>query len=103
MNDEGRLHSAPASVIDLSRDHRTRSIAIPAELRDGLAWRYNRRCRLRCECGSGRPTLFLIEAGDRNREVCGDCSLAVWFEELNLWELRLAEFRSEIAAVRRGS
>ena len=100
MKEEGRRLHAPAGAISRRRDVRTRNIAIPIQLQEGPSWRYNRRWRPRCECGSGRPTLSHIEFGDRKRKVCGDCARGVWFEELNLWELRLAAFRAEIVAGR---
>lgn len=39
----------------------------------------NRRSKLRCECGSDRPTLWLLTIGDHApRECCYDCVGQAW-------------------------
>jgi hypothetical protein len=64
-------------------------------LRNGPSWCSNPRVRLRCECGSGRPAFWLVEARGQNLQVCANCMRDVWLEELDLWEQALKEARAE--------
>ena len=80
MNDEGARQSPAATIPTASIE----GISAERAPRPGESaeWCSNPRWKLRCECGSGRPSVFLIITGDGDKlPCCYACLREMWARE----------------------